>query len=178
MRKSALKRQQMKINTNNLLIMKTLFLPLTPCVLKAAAMLLILLSATSSCGEKEEATEVPFTEYSLAETSCWWSNLDIKEIIIINSNAELEKYITCTEGTFPEVDFSKNTLLIAHGGATNGVGKITPSFYQNSAYKYTLNVSIVLGITMVAEGWSITILVPKISDNAEINLNVQLIKPS
>jgi hypothetical protein len=143
-------------------------------ILQTAAVLLVLAAGFSSCKkEKEnEPVEISFTEYSLAGISCWWTNFDFGKVTIINSNAELEKYVTCTEGTLPEIDFSKNTLLRAGGGTTNGVAKITTSFYQNSDNKYTLNVKILLNFTMVAEGWAIGIVVPKLSDKAEINLNV------
>jgi hypothetical protein len=144
--------------------------------LSFAAILLMLASAFTCRKDKEnEPTEIPFTEYSLTGTDCQWTNLDYDgKVIVINSKAELEKYVTCTSGSYPEIDFAKYTLLLAHGGAQNGIGKITTSLYQNSANKYTLNVKISLGFTMVAEPWLIGIIVSKLPKDAEINLNTQL----
>jgi hypothetical protein len=144
-------------------------------ILRFAAILLVMASAFTCAKEKEnEPIEIFFTEYSLAGASCRWTNFDLGKVTIINSNAALEEYVTCTEGTFPEIDFSKNTLLRA-GGTSHSVHKIT--FYQNSADKYTLNITLSYNFTMIAVGWSIGIVVPKLPNNAEINLNVQLIKP-
>jgi hypothetical protein len=145
-------------------------------ILKLTAILLIL-AGSFSCREKEEKViEIPFTEYSLMGTSCQWTNLAYKgKVIVVNSNEELEQYVTCTEGSCPEIDFAKNTLLLANGGTTNGVNKITPSFFQNSTYKYQLNVTILLDFTMVAQGWHISIIVPKLPNQAEIILDVKQI---
>ncbi|MDR1983318.1 MAG: hypothetical protein LBQ28_00605 [Prevotellaceae bacterium] len=142
-------------------------------ILKLTAILLILAGNFSSCGE-EEPKEISFTEYSLVGTSCQWTNLDYEgKVIVINSNEELAQYITCTEGSFPEIDFFGNTLLLARGGTVNGIGKITISFFQNSTYNYKLNITVHLGITMVPEGWRVGILVPKLSNRAKISLDVK-----
>jgi hypothetical protein len=120
-------------------------------ILKLTAMLLILTSSfTCEKEEKEEMIEIPFTEYSLIGTSCQWTNLDYEgKVIVINSNEELEPYVTCSEGSFPEIDFSENTLLLAKGGTSSGVSEITPLFFQNSTYKYLLNITIQLDFTPI-----------------------------
>ncbi|MDR0763074.1 MAG: hypothetical protein LBF01_01070, partial [Bacteroidales bacterium] len=63
-------------------------------ILKKSAILLILAGMIIACKEEEnKPIEIPFTEYSLAETSCQWINLDYdNKIIVINSNEELENY--------------------------------------------------------------------------------------
>jgi hypothetical protein len=127
--------------------------------------------------EKEEPAEISCTEYSLTETDCQWTNLGTdNSVIIINSKMELEKYVTCTDDSYPEIDFAKNTLLLTQGTATSGVGSITSSFYRNSANQYTLNIKVSLGITAVAMRWSRAIVVSKLSENAQINLDVQFIQ--
>ena len=44
-----------------------------------------------------KAIEIPFTEYVLDSNFCQWTNLNFNNdtIIVINSNEELENYITC-----------------------------------------------------------------------------------
>ena len=79
----------------------------------------------------------------------------------------MENYITCTEGTFPEIDFAENSLLLASGSASNEVSEITSSFYQNSDNQYTLNVKVLLGFTMMPGTWSIHIVVSKLPENAQ-----------
>jgi hypothetical protein len=105
-------------NTKKLKIMKK-------TLLQTAAILLILAGMIIACGkekEEEKTIEIPFTEYSLIGTSCQWSNLGYDgKLIVINSNAELENYVICTDGAFPEIDFSKNTLLLASGCTISGI---------------------------------------------------------
>jgi hypothetical protein len=63
-------------------------------ILKTAAILLVMAGMMIACKEDEnKPIEIPFTEYSLAETSCQWINLDYdNKIIVINSNDELKNY--------------------------------------------------------------------------------------
>jgi hypothetical protein len=70
-------------------------------ILKLAVVLLILARSFAACGK--ELIEVPLTEYCLAETDCWWSNFEAYKVFIINSHEELEKYIVCTEDSYPAI---------------------------------------------------------------------------
>jgi hypothetical protein len=148
--------------------MKTTFLQL-------AAVLLLLAGGVASCGkENEDPIEIPFEEYSLANTNCGWHNLNYNNtVIIINNNAELENYITCTEGIYPTIDFSKNTLLLASGGSGAREDIIT-TFFQCSNNKYALKVDIYSSAFLPAiTTWTVSILTPKISNNATITLDIQ-----
>ncbi|MDR2292397.1 MAG: hypothetical protein LBE11_02865 [Prevotellaceae bacterium] len=146
-------------------------------ILQTAAVLLILAGMTVSCGKEEKPIEIPFTEYSLTETFWQWSNLGYDgKVIVINSNAELENYITCTEGTFPEIDFSNNTLLIACGASTWNVGSINTIILKHSTTEYELKVTIFMGNATVVERWHIAIIIPKISRITEINLRTDYVQ--
>jgi len=93
-------------------------------LLKLAALLLIIAELASSCNPPPPEPDsypidISFTEYSLLDTHCQWQNLPYDEkVIIINSNEELEKYISCTEDSYPAIDFSKHTLLLISGETT------------------------------------------------------------
>ena len=145
-------------------------------IFKTIAILLIVAGVMACKKEKDEVfpQEIPFTEYSLEETSCQWSNLSYdREAIVVNSHAALENYVTCTEGTFPEIDFAEHTLLLASGGA-GSINEFTYTFFKNSENKYTLKVFIRLSPFLpVALQWRICIVTPKISDNAIVDLDVQ-----
>jgi hypothetical protein len=142
--------------------------------------ILLILAGIVACGkEKEEKqpTEIPLTEYALSGSNCQWTNLDYNDsVIVINNKTELEKYITCTEETFPEIDFSKHTLLLASGGTTQSVYSINTNWYKYSAAEYELAITVVMAGYMVAQGWSVSILVPKIQDNAEVDIKVDYAK--
>lgn len=136
---------------------------------------------------------IPFTEFSLEETSCRWKNLKYYrcefdwnnwdssykgEIIIINNKEELENYIECFNENFPEIDFSTYTLLLANGLSPNNVEAIKNiAFSKRTANEYILDIIIHLGAARVIDQWNISILVPKIAGDANIKFDIQQSQP-
>jgi len=151
-------------------------------ILKLTTLLLVLVGIASSCNpepEKEYPIELSFTKYSLPETSCQWINLSYDEkVLIINSKAELEKYISCTEGTYPAIDFAKNTLLIASGKTTQNVDEITAKkIHQLLLNKYRLDIEIGYyrdNNTTANNKWNNILLIDKLADENEIELIVAI----
>jgi hypothetical protein len=123
---------------------------------------------------KAVAFDIPFTEYSLEGTSCQWENLNYDEtVIIINSAEELENYISCTEGSYPEIDFSQYTLLLVSGETPNGIEEITvKDLQQLSANEYELNIEILLNDATVLQKWTIALVVEKLSGESAVELNI------
>ncbi|MDR1983584.1 MAG: hypothetical protein LBQ28_01995 [Prevotellaceae bacterium] len=145
-------------------------------ILKFTAILLILTSSfTCEKEEEEKMIEIPFTEYSLVGTSCQWTNLDYEgKVIVINSNEELAQYVICTEGSYPEIDFSKNTLLLARGGTTWGIASLSKNVFNTGKNKYIIEVEIILNDATVAQGWHICIIIStklNAADNVELKVN-------
>jgi hypothetical protein len=101
--------------------------------------------------------------------NCRLINLLPDTVYIINSNEELANYINC-ENDLPQIDFSKQTLLVTCGRAPNGISNITSELTSNGG-TYTLNIDILLEITAVAMGWEIALLTDKLTTNY-IELNV------
>ncbi|MDR0619696.1 MAG: hypothetical protein LBG17_07360 [Bacteroidales bacterium] len=154
-------------------------------ILKTTAIMLILAGSLVSCGKEKdkEPTEIPFTEYSLVDTNCQWidpcSDFDCSDLVIlINSRNEIEKYTVCTEGTFPEIDFTKHTLLFISGVARQNVVSINISFKSATALTYELNVTVSMGMFMSVESWRYPVLVSKIPDHSKINLKVDYLLPN
>jgi hypothetical protein len=118
--------------------------------------------------------EVSFTEYSLAGTSCQWVNLEYdNSVIVISSKSELENYISCAEKDFPAVDFSKYTLLLAHGLATSSVVSVNCNRLQQlSGHSYTMSVDIVLGNATVISRWQVPVIVDKWSGGCAVGVTV------
>jgi hypothetical protein len=83
----------------------------------------------------------------------------------------LEKYLTCTEGGFPEVDFSEYTLLLAYGTSTYGVQKIHPELLSTGD-EYVLKIEITQNAVAVAESWSIALVTAKMDAKKSIELEV------
>ena len=128
-------------------------------------------------GKAGDTTEVSYTEYSLSGTSCEWNfTKEDSDIIVVNSREELEKYIVCDgECTAPSVDFEKHSLVIAHGGCTNGIHQIGVSkFVKFADEKYGLYIDIVMGWTDAPELWTKALLVEKWDKLYTINLNVDV----
>jgi hypothetical protein len=117
---------------------------------------------------------IPFEEYLLDDPNCHWKNLNYDEtLIIINSNEELENYITCTEGSYPEVDFSQYTLLLVNGKINGEISKITAKkLLQYSHNKYELAVEIRNTEASATDEWAIALIVPKLSEGGYVELNI------
>ena len=121
--------------------------------------------------------EVLFEDYSLNGTSCQWKkfqgNYTDFELIIINSNEELESYVNCTEGsTFPEIDFSIYTLLLARGVELYFVRPNYTNLQQLSAQGYVMKVNLRPNLISVITYWQVPIIIDKINSSAAIELIV------
>jgi len=141
-----------------------------------SAVLLMLAVGLASCNERENPVEVPFTIFSIAETSCHWVNLTYdNNVVIINSNIELQNYIYCSDSDFPEIDFSKYTLLLASGMTFHGpVVKISKCLLQVTTNEYRLDITVLYGDLTAPDIWNTALVIPKISDNCQIKLNVTM----
>jgi len=128
-----------------------------------------------SMEEDDYPIEIPFTEYSLAGTSCQWKPLSYPypyrdTVIIINSKEDLEKYIECIgESDYPVIDFSTHTLLFAHGIASSGSVKINSTVLQQlSEQNYRMKIEISIGFLTVMTDWQVPIIINKLSDGCII----------
>jgi len=141
---------------------------------KLILLLLVFAGIASSCNPEPETypKELSFTGYSLPETSCQWINLPYDEkVLIINSKTELEKYISCTNGNYPAIDFTKNTLLIASGKTTQNIAEITTKkMHQLSSNSFKLEIEVVLNTITISEEWIVGIVTHKINEDAPIEL--------
>jgi hypothetical protein len=129
-------------------------------------------------GYNGEPKEVSFTAYSLAGTSCQWIKLDVNdndEVVVINSDEELNRHITCTGNDYPAVDFSKYTLLLAHGlGSSSVVSVNCNSLQKFSEQSYKMNVDLSLGYATVVSYWQVPIIVNKLSEGCTVELTVTI----
>jgi len=122
--------------------------------------------------------DVPFVEYSLEGTGCKWNtpqSLCVSCVKKINSNEELYKYLRCTDGgSYPDVDFSKYTLILAYGRVTGSSFELTfkglqMSSEQNYLMKFTISCN---PLSQQMNYWSFPVLVNKDVDNYPIQLIV------
>jgi len=152
-------------------------------LLKFTAFLLVLAGIVSSCNPEcpecpnhkdEYPKDIAFTEYSLLETSCQWVNLPYDEkVLIINSSEELGKYISCMEGNYPAIDFSRYTLLLVSGNVNNSISEIAvKKIKQISVKKFILSIELDLIYKDNTEPWNKAIVVVKLSDESNIILNI------
>jgi len=137
--------------------------------------------------EKEEIVEIvypidiPFEEipfevfplnpYLIAGTSCLWANLlYCDNVIIINSQEDLENYVTCSNGDIFEIDFPKYTLLHFKGSSPCSPPCITRTqLQQTSSNKYSWYIDYHPGYLLSPGIWKILIKVPKLSQDAIIS---------
>jgi len=124
--------------------------------------------------------ELPFTkcffmgcDWSSNWSGAWrrdtWSKLYRCDIALINSNEDFEKYVYC-RNDYPVVDFSKQTLITAMGGDLMWrpiVVLSATSFFKVGREKYILTVN------DYGSPWFITIIAPKVSNDATIVVYIQ-----
>ena len=100
-----------------------------------------------------------------------WQNMDKETVYVVNSAAELEKYLS-GENPLPEIDFTDKSLLLMRGQSTNGIVSIENRLSARSA-TITLHTSISLNLTEVAEPWCVALLVNKIPEAKTVTANVK-----
>lgn len=111
------------------------------------------------------------SKYSVIEISGQWTNFNNGQIITINSQNELENHYADTN--YPDIDFSKHTLLLASGTTNNGISeKNAKQLLQHSKAKYELNVEITLNETTIVEEWTLALLTNKLDKECNIELRV------
>jgi len=152
------------------------------------SILLFFTAIFSSCNDKPEEPNYPikisFEEYSLEGTQCQWTNLPCNDkVIVINSNEELGKYITCAEGSYPVIDFAKHSLLLASGIQSSGILELNVAdLQQHSSNKYSLSIDITLSDTTFNNKWHCALIVNKLGDDCKVRLsntfkNLEIIYP-
>lgn len=148
-------------------------------ILKIPALLLLFaVGLASSCHKEQYPIDISFTEYSLAETTCQWTNLPYDEkVIIINSDDELKKYISYTEDSYPAIDFTKYTLLLASGSMENNILRISNELRQVSINKYELITKITPSTTLIHREWCKAIIIEKLDDNNTVILTISFNDP-
>jgi hypothetical protein len=122
---------------------------------------------------KVPENEISFTEYSLTGTSCQWANLGYDStLIIINNQNDLEKYITSSKGTPPDIDFERQTLLLASGITLTGIHALSKTI-SKTIDMYTLKIDILLNEALVVEKWVVALIVDHKS-NPGIDKNIAI----
>jgi len=126
--------------------------------------------------------DIAFEEYSLSETLCIWANIicEYKQsmLLIINNEEEMQQYITCAEGDYPEIDFSTHTLLLIKGAnQSRHVTNINKNLQKISSNEYQLNIELYNiypdpFTPSNAESWTIAIIMEKINEECSVLLNM------
>jgi len=125
-------------------------------------------------GNNNEVVEVPFTEYLLGGTSCQWKNLSYdKAIIVINNKEKLENYLDFSECSYPEVDFSKHSLLLVSGSVEDGgISGITKKLQRLSTNEYELEVELVINPAKQEKEWVLALIIEKLNEESSFKLTV------
>ena len=128
----------------------------------------------SGCEKKESLPDgdIPFTELSLTDINLIIDHDKVYEdqAVVINSNEELEKYIDCTEGNYPEIDFSRHSLVLATGVTLHVISGISGNLQRQSG-EYQLDVA----LTTVQDAnymqrWRLALLTDKLGANSKVQV--------
>ena len=142
---------------------------------KIILMLPMLLFVCFGCknDEVDYPVEIMFIDCSLDKTNCSVKHFENDKVFIINSIGDLKNnYISCSDDSYPVIDFSKHTLLLAKGTATNGIKSIVKKLRQVSKNKYVLDVEVTLNDTCEVGVWQVAIITSKLNKKSNIELNV------
>ena len=96
---------------------------------------------------------------------------DTEILYIINSQEELMQRMFCEIMPHP-VDFDKYSLLVVSGRASSGIDELTRQLTQTSSGEYVLKIAIKLNATREAPLWVVSVLAPKLPQDATIELVV------
>ena len=107
----------------------------------------------------------------------FWFGLGGGKVFIINSIEEMGKYIPGNLADrnidFPDIDFSKHTLLVACGVTGSVVHKVNiNSLLQFSTYKYKLDIELSMTYYGAEDYWLIALITSKLSEESKIELKV------
>jgi hypothetical protein len=155
-------------------------------MMKALKTLLFILICTTSyvgCSENqhignnnEQGDDLRTSDVSITLSDfvllagCDWRDLQLDSVYLFNSQQQIAPYITGTAN----IDFEKQSLLVVHGMATNGILNMEKHLEKISDDVYQLHLDITLNKITEAPLWTVSVLVPKISDEARIELLVNI----
>ena len=119
--------------------------------------------------------EIPFENYSLAGTSCYWTNFGYgDELIVMNNHEDLENYIICNGDYYPPINFSEYTLLRAHGMVNGNVYELTKKLLRLAPNEYELSIEVFSDDAGITGIWCVVIIVEKLSNESNIELKVNI----
>jgi hypothetical protein len=115
---------------------------------------------------------------SFPNEGCYWQ-YNIREVLsnkvyVINSEESLSKFISCDD-IRQIADFNKKTLLFVYGYETHGVYLRSYKLIQLSQDEFQLDVEVEDGMEAMPMTWKVAVLIPKIAQDATINLSVKKI---
>jgi hypothetical protein len=125
--------------------------------------------------------EIPFIKYSLEGSTCMWTEpnyypINDGDFLIINSKDELDGFIFCNTGSYPEIDFSQFSLLFVTGSTNYSISNISITSLQlYMPDQYELSIDFNLIDTLVLERWLIALRVPKMNSTSDVALNLSRI---
>ena len=122
-----------------------------------------------------KAIEIPYIEYILDSNFCQWTNLNYENdtILLINSNENLEYYITCD--SFPIVDFNQYSLLLVYGSTASNITSLNQQLALLSADNYKITIKMQLQDSTEEQRWLTAIIVPKLTQNTMIALKIEYV---
>ena len=101
------------------------------------------------------------------------NNEEAHSPIIVNSKEELLQYVHGQSDFYSGIDFSKNSVLLLHGWAGNGVSDVmVRNFQVLSKTEYFLKVLVILTAQDVETHWVTAIITEKIDEDISIQVYV------
>jgi hypothetical protein len=118
--------------------------------------------------------DIPITEYPLGINCIMFPPVLPDTLYLVNSQEEFSSLISCDD--LPDINFNKYSLVLGAGASGTVISSITKQLQQLSANEYHLKIDIRISGFTKADLWSISILIPKMPQDAVINLSLTINK--
>ena len=173
----------MKTTSKILIILLVLSVSFGSCKKDAAEGMLPIDNPTEEpvTGDGEFPVEVPYTDFSFYGKQCLWNYesfpMDENNTVIVYNADELKPYLRAQDIDFVDVDFSKQSVLLAHCYVKpGGILDVTKEIHLISENNYDFNVSITVNtVSLLLQRHIVAIVTNKLNSDSNIKLNVTTI---
>ena len=142
------------------------------------------------CPPEPYPADIAMEQFSIAGSGYVWNLFECNgevdctntKLFVVNSCEEMKRYLSEMEmeesasDDCPDIDFTKQTLLLASGIATSGLSGIAGKLQQLSPAEYRLDVALTLNRATIVEPWVIAFITDKLEEENTVGLNATEVK--
>ena len=120
----------------------------------------------------DDVKDVAFSTFTLPKGSKWADSMEKGKVYRVDNARELQSLISSeVDGSLPDVDFSKKTVLVVGGLSSKGIENVT---YQpiRKGDAYTVEVFVEQNLASVMQPWTVAVVIDKAEAGATFKPDV------